>query len=53
MMTITESMNHPMGSRLLIRFGAVALALSGLLFFLYPTVRPWHDESTVAGAVGR
>jgi len=29
----------------------VALALSGLLFFLYPAVRPWHDESTVAGAV--
>jgi hypothetical protein len=32
------------------RSGALALATAGLLFVLYPTVRPWHDESTVAGA---
>ena len=29
----------------------ITLALSGVLFFLYPAVRPWHDESTVEGAL--
>jgi hypothetical protein len=33
------------------RLGAVALALAGLLFILYPAVRPWDDESTVDGAI--
>ena len=32
------------------RLGAFALALAGVLFLLYPAVRPWKDESTVAGA---
>lgn len=32
------------------RPGALALAFAGVLFFLYPAVRPWHDESTVNGA---
>lgn len=32
------------------RFGALALILAGVLFVLYPALRPWHDESTVAGA---
>jgi hypothetical protein len=32
------------------RLGASALALAGLLFILYPAVRPWTDESTVDGA---
>jgi hypothetical protein len=32
------------------RSGAGALVLAGLFFLLYPAVRPWHDESTVAGA---
>ena len=27
-----------------------ALAVAGVLFVLYPAVRPWQDESTVAGA---
>jgi hypothetical protein len=31
--------------------GAAALAAAGVLFLLYPAVRPWHDESTVDGAV--
>ncbi|WP_345539332.1 hypothetical protein [Phytohabitans rumicis] len=31
--------------------GAIALAVAGVLFVLYPAVRPWHDESTVDGAV--
>jgi hypothetical protein len=46
-----QTHESPIEIRALIRLGAVALALSGLLFFLYPAVRPWHDESTVAGAV--
>jgi hypothetical protein len=48
---MSTATNHTVGSRSLIRLGAAALALSGLLFFLYPAVRPWHDESTVGGAV--
>jgi uncharacterized membrane protein len=33
-----------------VRSGALALALAGVLLVLYPAVRPWQDESTVAGA---
>jgi hypothetical protein len=50
-MVSTESRRQTVGSKALIRLGAVALALSGLLFILYPAVRPWHEEYTVAGAV--
>jgi hypothetical protein len=32
------------------RYGALALGVAGVLFLLYPAVRPWHDESTVDGA---
>ncbi|HCT77039.1 MAG TPA: hypothetical protein DGG94_10135 [Micromonosporaceae bacterium] len=32
------------------RFGAIALALAGIMFLLYPALRPWHDESTQEGA---
>lgn len=32
------------------RSGAVILAAAGIMFLLYPAVRPWADESTVAGA---
>jgi hypothetical protein len=32
------------------RLGAAWLAAAGVLFLLYPAVRPWEDESTVAGA---
>jgi hypothetical protein len=32
------------------RLGAAALAVAGVLFLLYPAVRPWEDESTAAGA---
>lgn len=35
----------------LARLGAPTLALAGALFILYPAVRPWHDESTVDGAI--
>ncbi|TCB97926.1 hypothetical protein E0H26_10015 [Micromonospora zingiberis] len=34
-----------------IRFGAATLAAAAALFVLYPALRPWHDESTVAGAI--
>src|SRR5919201_1865769 len=37
-------------SRTRSRSGAFALAVAGVLFVLYPAVRPWQDESTVAGA---
>ena len=37
-------------SRTRSRSGALALAVAGVLFVLYPAVRPWQDESTVAGA---
>src|SRR5690606_28524857 len=33
------------------RLGVVALALAGLLFLLFPVFRPWHDETTQAGAI--
>jgi hypothetical protein len=37
-------------SRAYSRWGAVALAVAGVLFVLYPAVRPWQDETTVEGA---
>jgi hypothetical protein len=33
------------------RLAAFALGAAGVLFLLYPTVRPWNDESTREGAV--
>lgn len=33
-----------------VRLGAIALGVAGLLFVLYPAVRPWKDESTAEGA---
>jgi hypothetical protein len=30
--------------------GAVGLAFAGVMFLLYPALRPWHDETTQAGA---
>lgn len=32
------------------RWGAAALAFAAVMFLLYPAIRPWHDENTVAGA---
>jgi hypothetical protein len=32
------------------RLGALALGAAGVLFVLYPALRPWDDESTVEGA---
>jgi MFS family permease len=34
-----------------IRLGAAALAIAGVMFVLYPALRPWHDETTTAGAI--
>lgn len=42
-------MSNSSGSR--VRLGAVALAVAGILFVLYPAVRPWEDESTADGAL--
>lgn len=33
-----------------IRLGALCLLAAGVLFILYPVVRPWSDESTADGA---
>lgn len=33
------------------RRGSAVLAFAGLMFLLYPAVRPWRDESTAAGAL--
>ena len=33
-----------------VRLGAVALAIAGILFFLYPAIRPFSDETTLQGA---
>ncbi|MCG5215319.1 hypothetical protein [Streptosporangium sp. KLBMP 9127] len=32
--------------------GSLALGAAGVLFLLYPVVRPWADETTMAGAEG-
>jgi hypothetical protein len=32
------------------RSGALAFAFAGVMFLLYPALRPWHDETTVTGA---
>ena len=34
-----------------IRVGAAAFAAAAVMFVLYPALRPWHDESTAAGAL--
>lgn len=34
------------------RSGAVLVAIAGVLFLLYPAVRPWGDETTLDGARG-
>lgn len=33
-----------------IRLGALSLALAGILFFLYPVLRPFSDETSLQGA---
>jgi hypothetical protein len=33
------------------RLGGTSLAAAGAMFVLYPALRPWHDESTVDGAI--
>ena len=37
-------------TRTITRLGAMSLVAAGILFVLYPAVRPWHDESTMDGA---
>ncbi|GAA1630649.1 hypothetical protein ACFQY4_36525 [Catellatospora bangladeshensis] len=40
-------MNKPLAR---IRLAAAALAVAGVLFALYPGLRPWRDETTLQGA---
>jgi hypothetical protein len=37
--------------RMRIRLGAAALAAAGVLFFLYPAIRPYSDETSLQGAM--
>jgi hypothetical protein len=37
-------------SRYRVRLAAAALAVAGILFVLYPAIRPYTDETTLAGA---
>ncbi|HEV2930440.1 MAG TPA: hypothetical protein VGW74_17280, partial [Propionibacteriaceae bacterium] len=51
MTTVVPSRGDPIPtSRIRSRWGALVLAVAGVLFFFYPAVRPWQDESTVEGA---
>lgn len=34
-----------------VRLAAAALAVAGVLFLLYPALRPWRDETTAQGAL--
>jgi hypothetical protein len=45
---ITENVSVSSAGRT--RMAAAALAAAGVLFVLYPAIRPWHDENTVPGA---
>jgi Zinc-binding dehydrogenase len=33
-----------------VRLGALALAIAGVLFVLYPAIRPYSDEASLQGA---
>lgn len=46
----TERQSHVGTDRWSIRLGAVAIAAGGVLFLLYQAVRPYSDESSLAGA---
>jgi hypothetical protein len=35
-----------------VRLGALALAVAGVLFVLYPAIRPYSDETSLEGAAG-
>ena len=51
MTTVAPSRGDPIStSHIRSRSGALVLAVAGVLFFLYPAVRPWQDDSTVEGA---
>ncbi|MEU5725332.1 hypothetical protein ABZ783_26410 [Micromonospora sp. NPDC047738] len=47
--TSPQRVKEPPISR--IRVGAAAFAAAAVMFVLYPALRPWHDESTAAGAL--
>ena len=53
---VSPSLRPPTGGTVIsnpgpsIRLGAAALAVAGMLFLAYPSVRPWRDESTATGA---
>jgi hypothetical protein len=44
-MTITSAPGETTSSSFSVRLGALSLALAGILFFLYPALRPFSDEA--------
>jgi len=49
-MTIASTSREQIVSSSRVRLGAVSLALSGILFVLYPLLRPFSDEASLQGA---
>ncbi|MBV9231605.1 MAG: hypothetical protein JOZ18_20010 [Chloroflexi bacterium] len=49
-MTTISASREPTVSSSRVRLGAVSLALSGILFVLYPLLRPYSDETSLQGA---
>jgi len=46
-MTIASASREQIVSSSRVRLGAVSFALSGILFVLYPLLRPFSDESSL------
>jgi len=49
-MTTASASREPTVSSSRVRLGAVSLALAGILFVLYPLLRPYSDEVSLQGA---
>jgi hypothetical protein len=47
---MTERVSARSGTVARVRFGALALAVAGILFVLYPAIRPFSDETSLQGA---
>lgn len=49
---LTRTSSPSTTDRTLSRAAALGFAVTGAAFLVYPLVRPWHDETTLAGAAG-
>lgn len=50
--TVHDDDTYGPPGRTVARAGALGFAATGVAFLLYPVVRPWGDETTLAGAAG-